>query len=547
MRTRPIPRLGWYLSAATLVAVVAAPAPTPVEAAASEADRSGEEWAGYFLFSGRNPYPVHVRLAGPGGTIDVPTYGDSLPERRPLARLEADADRVRFDVHASLGTFRIDGRRREETIDGTVTYQDRVAGSPEAVLQHEDLKGTLRLTKVAKVTDEQYARYVGTYEIRPGDRLLVVRSGVGGVAVFHTVSPMASVRLFPRSEGEFVAPSPDPDRPVLRFEAAGDARQRAVWRDPGGRAVEATKLEASRHEELTFRSGGVTLAGTLLTPSRGGPFKCVVLVHGSRAQERDGNWFLAHAEHFLRHGIGVFIYDKRGVGGSGGDWTRASIQDLAGDALAAVDALRRHPRVRPDGVGVMGGSQGGWIAPLAASGSRDVAFVVAVAASGVSPKENEMYQERVQWKASGLSDSETGQLERLWRRFLEAATTGERLQEYDASLAGPWPAPVSVRLPPHSRQIPPWYRHLGMDFDPLPVWRQVRCPVLVMNGALDTLVPPNQSLERIGRALEQGGNRDHLLKLIPGGNHGLCVQQPDGTWGYAPGVFDTVTDWIAAR
>lgn len=96
-------------------------------------------------------------------------------------------------------------------------------------------------------------------------------------------------------------------------------------------------------EGVQFVSRGTTLAGTLLRPNSPGPHPAAILLHGSGPQDRHGYVGLMRlaADHLARHGFAAFIYDKRGVGDSGGQWAMASFEDLAHDAIAAREALRR--------------------------------------------------------------------------------------------------------------------------------------------------------------------------------------------------------------
>jgi dipeptidyl aminopeptidase/acylaminoacyl peptidase len=128
-------------------------------------------------------------------------------------------------------------------------------------------------------------------------------------------------------------------------------------------------------------AAGVELAGTLTLPQGPGPFPGVVLVSGSGPQDRDEALmghrpFYVLSDHLTRQGIAVLRYDDRGVGESTGSFAAATSEDFTADALAAVSFLRDHPRVSPDAVGIVGHSEGGLIAPMAAIRSDEVAFIV---------------------------------------------------------------------------------------------------------------------------------------------------------------------------
>ncbi len=143
----------------------------------------------------------------------------------------------------------------------------------------------------------------------------------------------------------------------------------------------------ARQEAIHFSSDGFTLAGTLYLPAGAGPYAAVVLFHGSGAQPRyefEGPWFAAH-------GVAALTYDKRGVGESTGDFRSIPFMTLCDDGLAGIQLLKARGDIDPKRIGVWGLSQGGWLGPLAASRSSDVAFVIAVSGPGVSPGEQMIY------------------------------------------------------------------------------------------------------------------------------------------------------------
>ncbi|GAG85300.1 unnamed protein product, partial [marine sediment metagenome] len=139
-------------------------------------------------------------------------------------------------------------------------------------------------------------------------------------------------------------------------------------------------------EEVTYenKKDGVTLAGTLTMPKTGGPHPTVLLIPGSGPNDRDETiWghrvFLVLADHLTRQGIAVLRADDRGVGESTGDFSAATIADLARDACAGVEYLKTRPEIDARKIGLVGHSLGANVAPLAATQSPDVAFIVLMA------------------------------------------------------------------------------------------------------------------------------------------------------------------------
>src|SRR5207244_11410203 len=104
-------------------------------------------------------------------------------------------------------------------------------------------------------------------------------------------------------------------------------------------------------------NGDVRLAGTLISPARGGKHAAIILVHGSGAENRE--YILPFARFLIRRGIAVLGYDKRGVGGSTGDWNTASLDDLAGDGVAGFNCLQMRRDIDASQIGLLGVSPAG--------------------------------------------------------------------------------------------------------------------------------------------------------------------------------------------
>lgn len=150
----------------------------------------------------------------------------------------------------------------------------------------------------------------------------------------------------------------------------------------------STRQQAEpRSEAVSFKSGDVRLAGTLYLPAGDGPHPAMVVFHSASGPTRDFPTYQHLTTDLPRAGYAVLLFDRRGSGSSSGDFETASFQDLAADGVSGVQYLKTRKEIEPTRIGVWGISQGGWLAPLAATMSPDVAFVVAVSASGVSPAE----------------------------------------------------------------------------------------------------------------------------------------------------------------
>lgn len=168
-----------------------------------------------------------------------------------------------------------------------------------------------------------------------------------------------------------------------------------------------------RAEEAAYenKAAGIKLAGTLTLPNSGGPFPAVLLISGSGAQDRDEALFghrpfLVLADYLTRRGFAVLRVDDRGVGGSSGDGMQATTADLADDVLAGIAYLKGRAEIDPRRIGLIGHSEGGLIAPLAATRGSDVAFIVLMAGPGVPGEEIISRQTELILRAGGASEDQ---------------------------------------------------------------------------------------------------------------------------------------------
>lgn len=291
------------------------------------------------------------------------------------------------------------------------------------------------------------------------------------------------------------------------------------------------KPNAFREEEVTFRNGDVELSGTLFVPVGSGKFSAVVVTHGSSPNERSG--YRSWARKFANAGIAALIYDKRGAGKSTGNTRAASMEDLADDAIAGVALLKSRPDIDAKKIGVAGHSQGGWIAPLAAMRSKDVAFVIASAAAAVTPAEQSIYHRAGVMRSEGISEAEIEQATKLREKLYElnrkilanepfqsyrAAISQELIENKDARWFGP------AELPPQlAGDMPPLGALRLLFFDPVPMWEKVKVPVLVMWGDKDVVVPVGKSRSIIEKAQAKARNKNLTVNVFPNVDHGNNV------------------------
>ncbi len=308
--------------------------------------------------------------------------------------------------------------------------------------------------------------------------------------------------------------------------------------------------------EVSFRDGAVSLAGTLAMPRRR-PHAGVVMIHGSGAADRyNGGYFAPIRSHLARHGLAVLCYDKPGIGGSSGDWRGQTLHGRAEEALAALRFLQGRGDIDPSRVGLYGHSQGGWVVPLAASTSRDVAFIIAVSGPGVSPAEQGRYAVEEGMRCDQWPEDHVAEAVAFIDHLSGAARRGEDFGSIEPALCRARTAAWFEHLPKYfpildeelwsflTRRDPLTGRPF-VDYDPVPVLERVaRCPVLAIFGERDWVVPVRASVAAYEAALTRAGNRDFTITVFPDANHRIYS---DHRGEFAPAFLETLTHWILQR
>jgi pimeloyl-ACP methyl ester carboxylesterase len=282
-------------------------------------------------------------------------------------------------------------------------------------------------------------------------------------------------------------------------------------------------------EELRIERDGFSLAASY---SPAGPTALVAL-QGAGEGTREFRSYRHLHELLPPRGIGVVTFDRRGEGESTGEATRGRFELQVEDALAVLEALDA------ERVGVWGLSQGGWIGPLAAAASDQVAFLVLLASTGVTPSQQMMYAVERQLRLAGHGDEVVERALDLRRRFEAWVHRPEPDEELAAALWDgvdePWWG--QAWLPPtlldeESRRL--WIEE--MDFDPRPSFAQVRVPTLLFYGAEDSWTPVEPSVE----AWRTARGDEVEIVVVKGAEHDLTL--PDGT--FAPEYERALVEWL---
>jgi hypothetical protein len=286
-------------------------------------------------------------------------------------------------------------------------------------------------------------------------------------------------------------------------------------------------------EEVAVDSGGFRLGGTLTLPSsgaladRGGRAPAVLLISGSGSQDRNEEImnhrpFLVLADALARAGFAVLRLDDRGVGASGGSPVGATTLDLAMDAEAAVAFLARRKEVDASRIALCGHSEGALIAFIvAARNPGAVAAAISLAGPGVPGDELLIAQGRLIMRAEGADEAAIEYSSRRQREFFDLAISGLPDRELRAAVSA-WCSEVGLDGKEAEATLAaafdPWLRWF-LACDPADYVRELRCPMLALNGELDLQVPFAENLAAIERAAKEGGNGAVEVRSFPGLNH----------------------------
>jgi len=305
-----------------------------------------------------------------------------------------------------------------------------------------------------------------------------------------------------------------------------------------------------REQEVTFPSGTITLAGTLVLPAGPGPHAAIILVHGSGDGPREP--LLHFARRFADDGLVALVYDKRGSGRSQGSWIRASLDDLASDVLAGVGLLRSRPEVDGKRIGVWGISQGGWVIPRAAAREPDAfSFAALITGGAVRPRDVERTDAAAKLDAAQVGPESKQKGLALFDRYLAYLGNGKDRAGLESALKASADQPEGRALQLERIMPAPdgWSAWSWVpNYDPVDDIRRLRVPVMVVLGEQDR---PTLASETRNRWLDGlSANREATVITLLGAGHGATVagtHHHGGGQTYVPGYLQLVDAWLRLR
>lgn len=294
----------------------------------------------------------------------------------------------------------------------------------------------------------------------------------------------------------------------------------------------------SEEVKVDNKLDSVILAGTLTLPSREGKYPVVILISGSGPQNRDEELlnhkpFLVLSDYLTRNGIAVFRYDDRGTASSTGNYNSATTEDFARDVNAIVEYLMTRKEIDHAHIGLIGHSEGGIIAPMVASKSKDVSFIVMMAGTGIPGNELLLLQQEAILKVSGEKEAQIKEMtafnKEIFNIILNESNDDSitsQLTAYIKKVSKSNPEWMSSNKLDEESLIQmtvksidtPWMKYF-IRHNPALVLQKVKCPVLAINGSKDLQVPPKENLAAIKKALDLAGNSKVTIKELPGLNH----------------------------
>ena len=299
----------------------------------------------------------------------------------------------------------------------------------------------------------------------------------------------------------------------------------------------------------------------------------MILISGSGAQDRDETIFqhkpfLVLADYLTRRGVAVLRVDDRGVGGSTGSTSKSTSEDFAGDVRAGIAYLKSRPEIDAKRIGLIGHSEGGLIAPIVAASSRDVAFIVLMAGTGLPGDQIMIMQGQLIAKVMGADQKALEKQKDMQSRLFEILRTETNREKASGLMREALKKIMNEAATDEKKAVgdidafidsqvakvgSPWFRFF-LTFDPRPTLAKVKCPVLALNGEKDLQVPPKENLAEIEKAVKKAGNTRVTVKQLPALNHlfQTCKTGSVAEYGVieetiAPAALKVIGDWVVEQ
>ena len=306
----------------------------------------------------------------------------------------------------------------------------------------------------------------------------------------------------------------------------------------------------------------VMLAGTLTMPEKGSDFPVVVLISGSGPQDRNSELlghkpFLVMSDYLTRNGIAVLRVDDRGTAASQGVYNETGVDGFIRDAEYAVAYLKTRNEINQSQIGLIGHSLGGMIAPMIASTSQDIDFIIMLAGPGMRGDKLMLLQKEKMERGMGINDEGIAAGQKNIGGAYEIIINSEPQNDSLAvALKAYFAKAFEGALPEQQLQMIsdqltiPWLLDL-IRHDPAETFKNVKCPVLALNGENDLQVPSKENLMAIEKGVKANGNKEITVMELPGLNHlfqesesGMPTEYGTIEQTFSEEVLKIMSDWI---
>jgi len=260
-------------------------------------------------------------------------------------------------------------------------------------------------------------------------------------------------------------------------------------------------------EKVSFKSGEETITGILVKPNSGNNLPVVVFQQGSGNFAFEGYENEAWGPHkfyiedvLLAQGYAVLYCNKRGLGGSTGNWRKNDFYGRAADAYAAIEYLKTLPEIDTNRIGVSGHSQGGWIAQIVAAKHDDVAFIICLAGPTVGVKEQIYSNDKFRFECEGY----------------EGDKLEKKIEKRKKSLDRSYKIGKNFGIIGAAKHL-----YLIFDYDNDEVLKSIKCPTLLLFAEFDINVDPEENIDHLNQIFENKIPNNFAIKIMPKGQHGF--------------------------
>lgn len=466
-----------------------------------------------------------------------------------LSDLKFEDNTLTFPVDFPPFSAKFEGEVKENLISGSFD----IKGAPAAV----------NLIKIAPEDIGKVGKMAGFYEFGPGHLLelspFFIDMSLTPISLTDFQSGSRRI-AFPVGNGKFSAGpqmlNPYPEEISFSLPQGIDTLEcDLVLNDPQLGILKGKRLaDLGNHEDLTIQHKDLTLAATITYPNTTAEkYPLVIFVPGAGERTRE-NAYKDYIKLLPYYGVATLAYDKRGCGESGGNLRNSSFNDLADDLAALVKQVGKHPKIDPNNIGLLGVGQATYVMPIAANQLNDLRFMVMISAATHSLETQEYQATARRMKADGMIPAHVKEALAYQKKmfaYLRGETDSLLLQQAADKLKDKVWADYVTDF--NRKEYIGWWRK-HHDFDPKPYLQNVKVPMLAFYGTQDVLLDVDKH-EKTLRQIMAKQPADSVSKIVvyPQANHFLIMGENRGDFqfseiiGYAPGMFNTLNEWIVKR